>query len=78
MIREAWWVGPSPGFKYVNFGVRLLLQQSFLVGMWTPKLTNPGTGITNVGEINSDAKPCHGPEDGMRDQTLVGDDSRRV
>jgi hypothetical protein len=67
--------GPSPGFNYVNFGVRLLLQQSFLVGRWTLKSTEPETGLNLQGEINSYFKLCHDPEDGAVYQTLVGDDA---
>lgn len=37
------------------------------------QINEPGTGINYVPQINSDLKSCHGPEDGAKDQSLVGD-----
>ena len=56
----------------------ILLQQSFLGRMWTPKINQPGTGINLRGKGNSDSKLCHDPEDGAGDQSLVGDDTERL
>jgi len=65
--------GPSPGFNYVNFGVRLLLQQSFLGRKMDPEINRTRDWVNLQAEISSDSKLCHGPEDGAGSQTLVGD-----
>ena len=53
--------------------LRSPLQQSIL-GRNTDdeKLTEPRDWDNLLGEINNDAKLCHGPEDGHQDQSLVG------
>ena len=66
--------GPSPGFDYVNFGVRLLLQQSFLGRKMDPEINRTRDWVNLRAEISSDSKLCHDPEGGDSDQPLVGDE----
>jgi hypothetical protein len=44
--------GPSPGFKCVNLE-SVTFATKFLGRIWTPKLTEPGTGMTYIASLTA-------------------------